>query len=78
MTFADPEGRCNGCSLCVAQCPEGIIEFDRDEARGPIVHGARFDTFCKACRECVRACPLDLFAEEAASIPASPAGGFSG
>ena len=57
---------CNGCSLCVVQCPEGIIEFTADPVRGAIVHGARFADFCKVCRECVAACPLDLFSEVAA------------
>jgi pyruvate ferredoxin oxidoreductase gamma subunit len=66
IEFADPAGRCNGCSLCVVQCPEGIIEFTPDRSRGAIVHGARFDTHCKVCRECVTACPLDLFHEVAA------------
>jgi 2-oxoacid:acceptor oxidoreductase gamma subunit (pyruvate/2-ketoisovalerate family) len=66
IEFADPTSRCNGCSLCVVQCPEGIIEFTADPARGTIVHGARFAEFCKACRECVAACPLDLFSEVAA------------
>jgi ferredoxin len=63
IEFVDPEARCNGCSLCVVQCPEGIIDFTPDPAKGTIVHGARFDTYCKVCRECVTACPLDLFHE---------------
>jgi ferredoxin/Pyruvate/2-oxoacid:ferredoxin oxidoreductase gamma subunit len=71
ITFADPAERCNGCSLCVLQCPEGIIEYTADERRGAIVHGACFDTYCKACRECIAACPLDLFHEEAAAVPAA-------
>jgi len=66
IAFADEASRCNGCSLCVVQCPEGIIEFEPDPQRGTIVNGARFDDFCKACRECVTACPLDLFHELAA------------
>jgi len=66
IEFADPGSRCNGCSLCVAQCPDGIIQFTADPKRGAIVHGARFDTHCKGCRECVTACPLDLFREVAA------------
>ncbi len=66
IEFADPLARCNGCTLCVVQCPDGIIEFAADPARGAIVSGARFATHCKACRECVTACPLDLFHEVSA------------
>lgn len=75
IQFADPTSRCNGCALCVVQCPEGIIEFTPDPARGPIVHGAKFDDFCKGCRECVVACPLDLFSE--LSIVAAPDGALT-
>jgi pyruvate ferredoxin oxidoreductase gamma subunit len=63
IRFHDPSRRCNGCSLCVVQCPEGIITFDADPARGALVTGARFEPYCKACRECIAACPLDLFSE---------------
>ncbi len=66
IEFSDPASKCNGCSLCVVQCPEGIIDFVADPNRGAIVHGARFDQYCKVCRECVTACPLDLFREVAA------------
>jgi 2-oxoacid:acceptor oxidoreductase gamma subunit (pyruvate/2-ketoisovalerate family) len=66
IEFADAAARCNGCALCVAQCPEGIIEFTPDPARGTLVRGARFDDYCKKCRECVQACPLDLFREVSA------------
>jgi Pyruvate/2-oxoacid:ferredoxin oxidoreductase delta subunit len=66
IEFRDETHRCNGCSLCVVQCPEGIIDFTADPARGAIVHGARFADFCKGCRECIAACPLDLFHEVAA------------
>jgi pyruvate ferredoxin oxidoreductase gamma subunit len=72
ITFSDESGRCNGCSLCVVQCPEGIIDFTADPARGAIVHGARFADYCKVCRECVTACPLDLFHE--VSVVAHPEG----
>jgi ferredoxin len=75
MQFADPKSRCNGCTLCVVQCPEGIIDFTGDPARGAIVHGARFDEYCKVCRECVAACPLDLFDEVA--IVARPDGALT-
>jgi epoxyqueuosine reductase QueG len=36
------------------------------------VHGAKFAEYCKVCRECVAACPLDLFAEVA--VVARPEG----
>lgn len=67
VEFIDPGSRCNGCSLCVVQCPEGIIQFNADPAKGTLVYGARFNDFCKVCRECIAACPLDLFREIAAS-----------
>jgi Pyruvate/2-oxoacid:ferredoxin oxidoreductase gamma subunit/Pyruvate/2-oxoacid:ferredoxin oxidoreductase delta subunit len=63
VVFSDPLSKCDGCSLCVVQCPEGIIEFKADPSRGTMVYGARFVEFCKVCRECVTACPLDLFRE---------------
>ena len=66
--FADPGNKCNGCALCVVQCPEGIITFTKNEAKGPIVNGALFNDYCKVCRECVAACPLDLFTEVAAVV----------
>lgn len=72
IEFADDTQRCNGCSLCVVQCPEGIIQFTPDPTRGTIVHGAAFADYCKVCRECVSACPLDLFTEVA--VVARPEG----
>ena len=62
IEFKDADSRCNGCSLCVALCPEGIIQFNASP-KGALVYGAKFDDFCKVCRECVAACPLDLFHE---------------
>jgi 2-oxoacid:acceptor oxidoreductase gamma subunit (pyruvate/2-ketoisovalerate family) len=72
IRFSDESAKCNGCSLCVVQCPEGIIRFTPDPARGAIVHGADFDDYCKVCRECVTACPLELFHEVA--VVARPEG----
>ncbi len=66
VEFSDGN-KCNGCSLCVVQCPEGIIQFKPDPAKGTLVYGALFTDFCKVCRECVAACPLDLFREIEAS-----------
>lgn len=71
IEFNDPTNKCNGCSLCVGQCPEGIIEFTADPERGAIVHGARFASHCKRCSECVQACPLHLFTEVPLVAPPS-------
>jgi pyruvate ferredoxin oxidoreductase gamma subunit len=69
VEFSDAAGKCNGCSLCVVQCPEGIIEFTPDPERGTLVTGARFEQSCKKCRECITACPLNLFSEVAIVAP---------
>ena len=69
IVFEDAQKKCNGCSLCVVQCPEGIVAFTPDEAKGAIVHGARFSTHCKTCRECIAACPLHLFSEVSVVAP---------
>ena len=61
VDFLDPDGCCDGCALCVAQCPESIIEPSRDPAKAGIVRGVRFESFCKVCGECVAACPYGLF-----------------
>ncbi|MBI2981221.1 MAG: 2-oxoacid:acceptor oxidoreductase family protein [Deltaproteobacteria bacterium] len=63
LVFGDPENRCNGCSLCIVNCPEGIIQFEKDEKQGVRVTGANINQFCKLCRECIKACPIDLFEE---------------
>ncbi|MBI4208748.1 MAG: 2-oxoacid:acceptor oxidoreductase family protein [Deltaproteobacteria bacterium] len=63
LVFQDPQDRCTGCSLCIVNCPEGIIQFVPDEKRGIRVTGADVNHFCKLCRECIEACPLDLFEE---------------
>lgn len=64
LVFADPDDRCNGCSLCIVNCPEGIIRFQPDERLGIRVTGADTDQFCKLCRECIEVCPVELFREE--------------
>ena len=47
-----------------------VVDFTADPARGAVVHGARFDDYCKVCAECVAACPLDLFHEVRVAAPA--------
>ncbi|MBI4196402.1 MAG: 2-oxoacid:acceptor oxidoreductase family protein [Deltaproteobacteria bacterium] len=63
LVFSDPLDRCNGCSLCIFNCPEGIIEFEPHEKLGVRVTGAKSNQFCKLCRECIEVCPVELFSE---------------
>jgi len=73
VSLSDPQGKCNGCALCVAQCPEGVIALARTEAGGFRVSPEAFarDTapYCKVCRECVNACPHHLFQETEVRSP---------
>ena len=64
IVFVDPDLKCNGCAVCIVNCPENIIRFVPDESRGVLVIGADFGTYCKQCRECVENCPEKLFLEE--------------
>lgn len=58
-------GRCKGCGLCVAACPQGVIEMV-ERGQTPVLlchstHPARelktCPEACLACAVCVRACP---------------------
>lgn len=64
VAFVDPEKRCTGCTYCVINCPENIIEFHPDRERGILVTGADFNTYCKNCSECISVCPEKLFIEK--------------
>jgi pyruvate ferredoxin oxidoreductase gamma subunit len=61
LRFEDPHDACNGCGLCIANCPEGIIRFVPDSDRGVRVIGVDVGRFCKLCQECVAVCPEKLF-----------------
>ena len=63
LQFADPEAKCNGCSHCITNCPEGIILWEPDDKIGLRVTGAEVTTFCKLCNECISVCPFNLFTE---------------
>ncbi len=63
LLFADPLNACTGCSHCIVNCPEGIIRFEPDTARGVRVTGADVSSFCKLCGECIAVCPENLFSE---------------
>jgi 2-oxoacid:acceptor oxidoreductase gamma subunit (pyruvate/2-ketoisovalerate family) len=61
LRFEDPALACTGCALCITNCPEGIIRFQRDDERGVLVTGLDQNQFCKQCLECVAICPEHLF-----------------
>jgi pyruvate ferredoxin oxidoreductase gamma subunit len=61
LRFHDPSSACTGCAHCVTNCPEGVILFEPDEAKGLLVTGVEVTTYCKLCGECVAVCPEHLF-----------------
>ncbi len=50
--------KCNGCWLCFAYCPEGVITMNRDDK--PVVDYAH----CKGCQICVHECPTQALTAE--------------
>ena len=63
LRFEDLKDACTGCAHCITNCPEGIIRFRPDAARGLVVTGVDVSTFCKLCGECIAVCPEKLFLE---------------
>lgn len=63
LKFDDPKDSCNGCALCVMNCPENIIQFKADAKQGLKVLGADVSSYCKLCAECIEICPKELFRE---------------
>lgn len=64
VVFRDPQVKCTGCSACIVNCPENIINFQPDPSKGILVTGANFGAYCKSCRECIESCPEKLFDEQ--------------
>lgn len=50
--------KCNGCWLCFAYCPDGVISMSEDDK--PIID---YD-HCKGCQICVNECPTDALIAE--------------
>jgi pyruvate ferredoxin oxidoreductase gamma subunit len=50
--------KCNGCWLCFAYCPEGVISMTQDDR--PVVDYAH----CKGCQICVHECPTEALVAE--------------
>jgi len=50
--------KCNGCWLCFAYCPEGVISMTTDDR--PVIDYAH----CKGCQICVHECPTEALVAE--------------
>ncbi|GMV49423.1 MAG: hypothetical protein NBKEAIPA_03213 [Nitrospirae bacterium] len=50
--------KCNGCWLCFAFCPDGVIAMDQDDK--PVIDYAH----CKGCQICVHECPTHALVAE--------------
>jgi pyruvate ferredoxin oxidoreductase gamma subunit len=50
--------KCNGCWLCFAYCPEGVISMNKDDR--PVID---YD-HCKGCQICVQECPTEALVAE--------------
>jgi MinD superfamily P-loop ATPase len=52
------EAKCDGCGVCIPECPEGAIQIIAGKAR--LVS----DLFCDGVRACLGHCPKDTIAVE--------------
>lgn len=50
--------KCNGCWLCFAYCPEGVISMNKDDR--PVIDYSH----CKGCQICVHECPTEALMAE--------------
>lgn len=55
------QARCKGCSLCVAACPQAVIELDLDQLNAKGYHPAMLveseEQQCTGCAVCAIVCP---------------------
>jgi 2-oxoglutarate ferredoxin oxidoreductase subunit delta len=56
--------RCKGCGLCVAVCPQGILELDVSIVNELGYHPIQLTdaAACTSCALCARVCPDTVFA----------------
>ena len=47
------EDKCNGCGLCIPDCPEGALQIIDGKAR------LISDLFCDGLGACIKTCPVD-------------------
>ncbi|NLH18101.1 MAG: 4Fe-4S dicluster domain-containing protein [Phycisphaerae bacterium] len=52
ITAEIDEKRCAGCQLCVANCPYGAIEYNKEKKISIVT-----EELCKGCGTCVAGCP---------------------
>lgn len=50
--------KCNGCWLCFAYCPDGVISMTKEDR--PVIDYAH----CKGCQICVHECPTEALVTE--------------
>ena len=66
-------GRCKGCGLCVAACPQGAIRLAPEtDRRGIRVARAGDGGRCSACGACYVVCPDTAITVCKTIAPASP------
>ena len=61
------DGRCTGCGMCIATCPERAL---RPGPKRPLADGGA----CTACLACVEVCPVDAIAVGAIAVGAIAVG----
>lgn len=59
--------RCKGCGLCVAVCPQHVLELETIAVNGLGYHPIRLTDAagCTSCALCARICPDTVFAVDA-------------
>jgi 2-oxoglutarate ferredoxin oxidoreductase subunit delta len=55
--------RCKGCGLCVAFCPENILNLDEKHHNVKGYHPVYISdsSACKGCCDCAQICPDSVF-----------------
>ena len=59
FTVTINEDKCKGCELCIAFCPKGVLEIDKENsnASGYFPANAKNIENCIGCLSCARMCP---------------------